>query len=531
MSRTFFSLSSSVGSLSSTKSDMFRKSLRLYLVIVIVGFSLAALEGEEDKDLVYIRRRQQTRCNETACIIKYFDEAETPFYFVSECKAEKIKAITFVEPVKMTLLPGDIFKDVRNLKILTVNNSGLEQVNGTFKDATYLEEIYLANNSLGEVGDRFFEGAARLSTINLRGNKIFYIHAAALKTLRALRVLNLADNLIENLDKNVFADNARLHSVDLSGNKLSTLDQKIFYQSQDLEWLYLQNNQLTSLNVHFPTNQLYWLNVDGNQLRELILKAETKLQNRLTYITANRNNLGKIRISTEFNVKNLYVESNNHVDLFDLKSLTSLSDLRLGNNRLSHVTSIVFGNLKNLEILYMHSTNFSVLRSDLFVAQPKLKILHIGYNHISLVDLRFLKSLKALEQLYLDGNELSDLNLSDLKEWLPNLKKIELRANRWTCRNLKAIISYIRAFEVELISKEVENTDDDKTPNVEGIRCEEDANLQDLKCQLKEMERRLNAMEEAYNENLKIMKESDCCNLAAAKELGNREVTCKAEIF
>lgn len=464
----------------------------------------------EDTEVIQMLRRQTTRCNDTTCVIKFFDATIKPYFFVGDCRAEKVKQIHFIEATT-TQVPVEIFEVVKKLQVLSLNESQIVKITtDSFKSANSLIETYLAHNEIEEIESRAFSEALNLVTLNLNSNKISTIDKDAFRGLLKLRVLNLANNEIEVLDPTIFNDNPQLFSLELSGNRLRVLDSNMFHNCESLAWVYLNGNQLERLHLRFKRNSVFWLTVDDNVIDELRLDVDEKSRTsrEFTYIAANRNKIRKLKISSKYNLRNLYLENNEFIDLYEIMSISTLRELRLGNNNLSHINMFAFQNMRSLEVLYLHNTNLQGLRAEMFASQKQLKVLHIGYNRLGYIDLQFLNSLKSLEQLHIDGNDLTSLNVEHLNEWLPSLKKIELRDNPWICRNLKVVMSYLNAYNVSLVSTEGTNE-----KNVNGIKCEDEASkTKALQCEIEELERKVKEMVEIFDANIKVLHESNCCN-------------------
>lgn len=476
-------------------------------MVFTVSVSLYGVFGL-DYDLAV--SKQSTKCNETACVIKNFNSEIKPHHFVSECKADKINIITFVDNDLCEEFPIELFETTRSLRFLSLNDSLIEEIQtGNFKHATALEELHLANGFIKNLPVNVFDGAFSLMIIDLNKNRIRTLDPEVFKKLYHLKTINLAENQIQDLDKNLFSENSKLNTINLSKNKLLELDMNIFYSCKALTWLYLQNNQLTKLHLRNKYNNLYWLNAEINEITELRLDVD-QIKNReaFIYITANHNRISKLKISPQYNVRNLYLEHNKYIDLYEIMAMSSLIDLRLGNNNLSHVSSTTFNNLRHLEILYLHNTNLPTIKVNMFENQRKLKLLHIGYNNIGMIDLRFLAALKKLETLYIDGNALTDLNTADINVHLPALQKIELRENEWKCDKLKIIMNYLKAYNIQLIS-----TESFQDTNVDGIICVDDQKEIDLlKNQINILENKLKQLVEVYNDNFCMLKDLSCCN-------------------
>ncbi|XP_063703598.1 carboxypeptidase N subunit 2-like [Culicoides brevitarsis] len=491
----------------------------LLFALVVAFVSLTRAELVEDLPW----RRQNTKCNETSCLIAKFDSSITPHLFVSECRADKVKIITFVDNANVAELPAELFNQVKYLAVVTLNESRAERVAAnTLRNAKYLEELYLSSNLINILEADAFVGASQLKLLDLSKNQLETLEGNIFAPLKNLQELNLADNLLKSVDKSAFNGLERVTSIKLAGNALKVLDTNTFYPCKSLAYLYLQMNQLTKLRLRMHFNTMYWLNADDNLIEDLFLDAD-EVRNRAAhvYITANRNQIQKFKITEKYNVRNLYLEDNKFIDLQEITPMVALHDLRLGNNNLSHITPTIFKNLRNLEILFLQNTMLPAIQENFFQNQKNLKTLHIGFNKLVVVDLRYLKQLTKLEQLHLDANELTDLNVSELKEALPSLKRIELRDNPWNCLKLKTIMGYLRMYNVKLVSEE---TSDE--PNVEKIRCvDEGREVDALKRKIKMLEDKLEKVIEMYNMNFCELKDSSCCsqapNLSLFGDVGN----------
>jgi hypothetical protein len=105
------------------------------------------------------------------------------------------------------------------------------------------------------------------------------------------------------------------------------------------------------------------------------------------------------------------------------------------------------------------------------------------------LDLSKLTTLKALTTLFIEGNNLTSIDFSNIKAILPNLKLFGISENPWPCRFLSTLLASLHANTIEVYHLVVEKT----TSNVEGIACSESekANDEDKSLSVKSIKHQL----------------------------------------
>jgi Leucine rich repeat len=104
-----------------------------------------------------------------------------------------------------------------------------------------------------------------------------------------------------------------------------------------------------------------------------------------------------------------------------------------------------------------------------FSHHPNLTDLDIAYNSLKRIDLNIFVTLTSLQNLALDGNDLTEIAYEDIKHTLPNLKSVSLSDNNWNCTYLTAMIRKMTSDGVEIKidpAKIVRNS-----TNQKGIAC------------------------------------------------------------
>ncbi|XP_027026273.1 extracellular matrix protein 2 [Tachysurus fulvidraco] len=168
----------------------------------------------------------------------------------------------------------DLFKNLTNLKVLTLDGNGLEtipQLPGS------LEELKINDNKINQVLSHNLEGLTNLLHLELAGNILWegsveplaFQHLPTLKHLRldnnrftsipnglpaSLEDLSMPHNQLVEVQENVLMNSAHLRALDLSHNLLS--DTSFFpgawIDLPKLETLDLSHNQLYVVPAHLP---------------------------------------------------------------------------------------------------------------------------------------------------------------------------------------------------------------------------------------------------------------------------------------
>ena len=119
-------------------------------------------------------------------------------------------------------------------------------------------------------------------------------------------------------------------------------------------------------------------------------------------------------ISSLENLEQINMSSNSISDISSLSNLTSLTELSLSYNLISDISSL--SNLTNLTELSLSFNSISDISS--LSNLNNLTLLNLSYNSIS--DISSLGSLTNLERLYLSNNQLTEEQIEELRNLLPN---------------------------------------------------------------------------------------------------------------
>ncbi|XP_061607665.1 transforming growth factor beta activator LRRC32 isoform X1 [Phyllopteryx taeniolatus] len=254
-------------------------------------------------------------------------------------------------------------------------------------DSPSLVELSLSSNSITKIAQNTFNGALSLRKISLHNNIILEIEDGAFDSLDGLSELDLSKNSIACItDFNL----SHLRALNLSRNSLELFQSSRSAEPYHLAFLDLSENKLPYFPL-LPTN---------NAIRHLDLS---------------RNRLQSVDV----------------MDMADTKmSETVLKHLRhldLSFNQLTGLPQSFFNTMTLLEVLNVSNNcivSFSVTDKDLL---PTVKIVNFSYNSLQRLSLRE-GTLQALEELFLQGNDLSTLAHQTFQR-LPSLNLLQLQNN------------------------------------------------------------------------------------------------------
>lgn len=137
--------------------------------------------------------------------------------------------------------PDDIFKQLPNLRVIEVSNSGLSTLQPKLK-STKLRELIIFDNKFSEIPERIFEGVENLEALFLDSNEIQRLYSGSLAGLARLTQLNLNNNLISDLPDGIFEGLSNLRGLSLNNNRLTFLSGELFSHNQNLEVVQFNDN-------------------------------------------------------------------------------------------------------------------------------------------------------------------------------------------------------------------------------------------------------------------------------------------------
>jgi len=230
---------------------------------------------------------------------------------------------------------------------------------------------------------------------------------SAFKNITSIKNLSIQGCKIK--DAGVFADLTNLETLNLSGTNLENIS---FISSfAGLRNLYLSGNAITDITPVQNLAKLKNLSFEANQIEN------ASVLNNLVSLKSLNLNSNKIK-NADFLTKLTALESlslsdNEIAAIPGLSSLASLKSLDISDNQLTEISGIE--NCKSLETL---NINDNGTKND------------AGEKLTAISDLSPVSKLTALDTLYADGNNITDISpIAPLKE---TLKTLSLKNNKIT---------------------------------------------------------------------------------------------------
>lgn len=155
----------------------------------------------------------------------------------------------------------------KNLSIFSIWNCSLNSVPGNyFKEMKNLETLFLKSSEIETVDDDAFSGLISLSLLDLSFNKIEYLGSTVFNELRNLELLSLADNKLSFLSPQIFENLLEIKKIYLSFNLLTEIDAKLFENNKKLELLSFNQNDIkyVSESIFDELKNLKLMALEGN---------------------------------------------------------------------------------------------------------------------------------------------------------------------------------------------------------------------------------------------------------------------------
>ncbi|XP_023243402.1 uncharacterized protein LOC111641461 [Centruroides sculpturatus] len=239
----------------------------------------------------------------------------------------------------------ELLQDLKNLKILNLNNNRLKEIpRGFFKNLTLLTYLDLSDNHIENFWEDIFSDLFSLKVLQIKNNKLTVLPENLLSSLTQLIGLEMSGNTgIKNLPKGFLRGLTRLEHLRASRCSLERLEESLFSDTTFLIECLLDFNNITRLpeTLFNNTEHLSRLSMTGNKLSALSPRVFSNLMR-----------IGSLDLS--------YNRLNNlHKDIF--KHLSTLAVLRMSDNDLSFLHEDTLLPLSGLREIDLSNNNFERL--------------------------------------------------------------------------------------------------------------------------------------------------------------------------
>lgn len=307
------------------------------------------------------------------------------------------------------------FEHLTELQELEISGNPLLQhlFLGTFSKQGNLTKLLLNFNGFQTVLPGMFDSLEQLETLQMKGNIISDLPKFLFLNLHNLRVLDLSLNKLEGVTRETFSGLARLETLKINNNLISNLTSDTFHNISQLIELHLEGNNISELadNIFSVLTKLRVLNLRGNLL--------TSFSDKVFGFKAS-------------NLRELNLKGNRLTELSPLSSLTSLRDLFLSSNQLSHLPEDIFRNVTALENVDLSENQLTSLPEMIFNGLFGIQAIHLNKNHLSKVDAKLFEDQVLIQQLYLSDNQLKTLP-QGLFDPFADQYTVRLHGNPWKC--------------------------------------------------------------------------------------------------
>ncbi|KAJ6633879.1 Transcriptional repressor CTCFL [Pseudolycoriella hygida] len=394
--------------------------------------------------------------------------------FSSVYSAKRLNRLTITDS-EIESIPPHIISQANpyTLHIMDTNLKTLQQ--NDFIGGENLLKVRITGNKIEKLEPNIFFYAPIVSYVDLSNNRIREVSEYAFENASLLIFLDLSNNFIQTL---TFKSNLELLRVFMiSNNSLTYLDENLLQGSSDLSHLQINDNQLniSRLNVF---HEVKVFDVSNNPTSLQLKSKHLKIQNtnlkqlyigyESVTIDASSNQIQSIVVDPQNRLIELNLSQNNYTTIQNLTALQLIERLDLSFNRIQDFSLTSFSNMTRLTELNLENSGLKVIDFGFFSMQRKLVWLDISYNNLKEIKFHALPS--SINKLYIEGNNLTDIDLNDIAYTFPSLKVIGLSNNQFTCEKLTEI-------HREFIAQNVTMYVDEQlivkySRNVDGIACE-----------------------------------------------------------
>lgn len=379
----------------------------------------------------------------------------------------------------ITKIPKNLFQNIKELIYVDVVNSGVRNISVTdFLGAKQLTHLNLSRNAIETLEPKLFVHVPSLLVLDLSFNGITNISDYTFDHLDKLTTLILSNNKLVRFEINQrFAD---LEVFSIEENFLTFIGQTIFQNSKKLRQVNLRNNELRIDRLDLPDDvTLATFDISNNLASISISSKKVSIRNTTTssysvhksveVLDASYNQISNIQFESNVNLKTLNLTNNNLTSAANVTHLHTLQQLDLSFNTIRDFGIASFSEMNDLRVLDLQRSGLTFLDFGTFSQQTQLTFLDISDNNLTKIDFNMLLFMPTLSALHIDGNQLTSINVTDIRNILPNLTTISISRNLFPCHDLIAIMKTLSSVKIQLHIGDDGVVKD--SSNVRGVKC------------------------------------------------------------
>lgn len=277
------------------------------------------------------------------------------------------------------------------LRHVHLGRNRLTSLNGTLRDLSELEWLFVNGNQLSSLENELPLDGAKLMLLHAGNNRLQRL-PSQLRSSVFLESVFLQFNELTSL-AGTLQKARRLKRLHLFHNQIMELAEDEFQDLESLEDLQLGNNRLAFLNGSLlPLRTLRCLNLSYNLFQEFSLREILGLR-RLYVIDLSNNNISQLSGQMTQNV----------VDVE-----TRVIELRLEHNKLQSLDGSLMG-LHGLRRLNLSHNLLDKILPDDLIGLEGLRVLDVSFNRLKTLEETSKTFLPSLEGLFASNNLLTSL--------------------------------------------------------------------------------------------------------------------------
>lgn len=471
----------------------FNRAIAVWCLISCCWFHVTCLENNNNSNSIILDCDviSDTDYGRQYCFIRHVKVDESAHITIKENDYASVKRELIFDNCTFVTLPLGLFDRYPLLRTVYTWNVGLQKLNrSSFRNALHLTTLDLTKNQIANLTADTFALAMNLKQLELTTNAIRLIDEQAFVGLSRLRVLYLDNNRIESLAAMTFKPLIQLHTIRLNKNRIKVIPVALFAENQRLANIYLHENAIEWLlgeSTFSHLQAMHEFDLHNNPIANLmncVINAQSidvrrtgargaYIGPRTKRLTGAGNQISFVEISNvSTSLQYLDLAYNNLTEMKNLTNLVELMYLDLSYNRIGDIELNSFASMRQLETLKLRHSGLHTISYGTFSHKSNLKLLDISYNRLVYIDFNMFMSLGALRALYLEGNNITDMDMSEIRKVFPSLTKIGIAKNNWHCTRLASAIKYLESNEIALNSIGWEKNSE----NIRGIPCSSNVN-------------------------------------------------------
>ncbi|EAL39329.3 AGAP010804-PA, partial [Anopheles gambiae str. PEST] len=345
----------------------------------------------------------------------------------------------------LTTLNMEIFNHFGKIQMLEVKQNRIKAVLGRFESTASLQ-LLLSKNKLTSI-DFCGWNVSNMTSLEMDYNELTTV-PACLDNVNSLTLLSIRTNRIQNVAIDSFAKLKRLVTLDVSFNNLTTIMLNSPHYPTSLRDLWITGNNLSQLDLSLVSVPSLELDVRMNCISSMdvdsISPNITKLNMAANPIDCSWktifNHFGKIQMLEvkqnrikavlgrfESTASLQLLLSKNKLTSIDFCgwNVSNMTSLEMDYNELTTVPACL-DNVNSLTLLSIRTNRIQNVAIDSFAKLKRLVTLDVSFNNLTTIMLNSPHYPTSLRDLWITGNNLSQLDLSLVS--VPSLE-LDVRMN------------------------------------------------------------------------------------------------------